>query len=95
MYCVKPAIRPCGGPRLTGRDSWSLFRPRKNFVRIEPRLEKSTELETRLEAAGLDMMDYDSRWGRYRINLQAGDLDKHKELITEITEAAYKVMTGD
>ncbi len=74
---------------------FTLFRPRKNFVRIEPRLEKSPELETRLEAAGLDMMDYDSRWGRYRINLQAGDLDKHKELIGEITEAAYKVMVGD
>lgn len=74
---------------------FTLFRPRKNFVRIEPRLEKSTELETRLESAGLDMMDYDSRWSRYRINLQAGDLEKNRDLIAEITQAAYTAMMGD
>ncbi len=38
------------------------------------------------------MMDYDSRWGRYRINLQTGDLDKYKQLIVEITEEEYKPM---
>lgn len=74
---------------------FTLFRPRKNFVRIEPRLEKSPELESKLEAAGLDMMDYDSRWGRYRINLQASDLEKNKDVIAEITAAAYKAMTGE
>ncbi|MCK0538479.1 hypothetical protein [Alcanivorax quisquiliarum] len=67
-----------------------VFRPKKNFMRFEPRLKRSPELEERLEQAGLDLMDYDSRWGRYRIRLQASDLDKHEELFTELIELASK-----
>ena len=44
-----------------------VFRPKKNFLRIEPRLAKSDETQDQLETAGLDVMDYDDRWGRYRI----------------------------
>ncbi len=73
---------------------FTLFRPRKNFVRIEPRLEKSAELDAKLEAAELYIVDYESRTGRYRINLQANDLEKNWDLIAEITEAAYKAMMG-
>ncbi|MEW6426432.1 MAG: hypothetical protein AB1568_00195 [Thermodesulfobacteriota bacterium] len=41
-----------------------IFRPKKGFIRIEPRLKNSTETTERLENAGLDVMDYDSRWGQ-------------------------------
>lgn len=74
---------------------FTLFRPRKGFVRMEPRLAKSAELEERLEAAGLDVMEYDSRWGRYRINMQPGDIEKHKDLLQDIIGQAYKVMSGE
>jgi hypothetical protein len=35
--------------------NFAVFRPKKNFVRIEPRLEKSDETQDRLETAGLDV----------------------------------------
>lgn len=74
---------------------FTLFRPRKAFVRIELKLPRSSELDEKMDAAGLDVMDYDTRWGRYRINLQTEDVEKHKELLQEITRLAYAAMNGD
>ncbi len=66
-----------------------VFRPKKNFLRLEPRLEKSAETQERLENAGLDVMDYDDRWGRYRIRLTPADLDKQQVVITEVLTQAF------
>ena len=65
------------------------FRPKKNFIRFELRLKNTAETQDRLESAGLDVMDYDSRWGYYRIRLQPGDIDKHKDILTEVIAEAY------
>jgi len=72
-------------------NNFVVFRPKKGFIRFEPRLKKSIEIQERLESAGLDVMDYDSRWGRYRIRLQPGDVEKNKEILTEIIAEAYNV----
>lgn len=65
------------------------FRPRKNAIRIEPRLTRSDAVEQKIESAGLDVMDYDNRWGRYRIRLGKGDVKKHAAVLRELFEAAY------
>jgi hypothetical protein len=65
------------------------FRPKKSFIRFEPRLANSPETQDRLEAAGLVLMDYDKRWGRYRIKLEPGDVEKHKPILQEIMAEAY------
>jgi hypothetical protein len=49
-----------------------IFRPQKAAIRVEPRLAKTEATESVVEAAGLDVMDYDTRWERYRIRLQKG-----------------------
>lgn len=67
-----------------------VFRPKKNFLRFEPRLENTTDMHERLEQSGLDVMDYDKRWGRYRIRLQPGDLDKHARVLEEVIADAYR-----
>src|SRR5439155_9484549 len=54
-----------------------VFRPKKDWIRIEPRLPRSDETQAQLEQEGLDLMDYDTRWGRYRLNLAKGDVQKH------------------
>lgn len=66
-----------------------VFRPKKEFIRFEVRLKNSAETQERLESAGLDVMDYDNRWGYYRIRLQSGDLDKHKQILSEVITEAY------
>lgn len=69
------------------------FRPQKSALRIEPRLEKSAAMEERLDVEGLDVMEYDTRWGRYRIRLGKGDIKSHEEFITELLKTAYEEAT--
>jgi predicted transport protein len=66
-----------------------VFRPKKGFLRIEPRLPKSDEMQEQLESAGLDVMDYDERWGRYRIRLTPGDMKKQTDVITQVLTQAF------
>jgi hypothetical protein len=35
-------------------------------------------------------MDYQMRWGQYRIRLTAEDISKHEPFLTELIEEAYK-----
>ncbi|GAB4372073.1 MAG: hypothetical protein Kow0042_15200 [Calditrichia bacterium] len=44
--------------------------PKKGFIRFEPGLKNLVETTEKLENAGLDFMDYDTRWRRYRIRLR-------------------------
>jgi hypothetical protein len=70
------------------------FRPQKNAIRVEPRLPKTEATEAKVETAGLDVMDYDNRWGRYRIRLQKGDVKKQADVLHQLLEAAYKESGG-
>ena len=65
------------------------FRPKKGFMRFEPRLPDSPEMQVRCETAGLDLMAYDKRWGRYRIRLQPSDIERSKRILEEIISEAY------
>lgn len=67
-----------------------VFRPKKSFIRFEPRLSDSPQMQERLDAAGLDVMDYDKRWGRYRIRLQPSDIEKNKKILEEIISEAFR-----
>ncbi|MCA6408355.1 MAG: hypothetical protein IM575_04460 [Cytophagales bacterium] len=62
-------------------DNFAICRPKKNYMRIELRIPKSTEMDTIIEKSALEEMDYDSRWGRYRIRLNKGDIKKHHDVI--------------
>ncbi len=72
-------------------DNFVIFRPKKDWIRIEPRLKRSEATQERLESSGLDVMDYDERWGRYRIRIGAGDISKHQALLSELLKEAYEV----
>ncbi|HLG13809.1 MAG TPA: hypothetical protein VJH03_04675 [Blastocatellia bacterium] len=69
-------------------NNFVIFRPQRAAIRVEPRLEKTEATESLV--AGLDVMDYDSRWGRYRIRLQKGEVKKHAEILRQLLEASYK-----
>jgi len=71
-------------------NNFVIFRPQKNAIRIEPRLKKGEATEQRIEAAGLDVMDYDNKWGRYRLRLGRGDVKKHAEVLKQLFEGAYR-----
>jgi hypothetical protein len=65
------------------------FRPLKDWVRIEIKLERSDETQAQLEEAGIDVMDYNERWGQYRIRLTRPDLTKNKDLLLDLMSRAH------
>jgi hypothetical protein len=70
-------------------NNFVIFRPKKDWLRLEIRLDRSDEMQGQLEQSGLDVMDYDARWGRYRIRLSKGDITKHKEVLVSLLTKAY------
>ncbi|HET7696136.1 MAG TPA: hypothetical protein VFK57_10540 [Vicinamibacterales bacterium] len=75
-------------------NNFVVFRPAKTFIRFEPRLERSDAMQQQLESAGLDVMDYDERWGRYRIRLTPDDLQKHRQVIESVIGESFEASTG-
>ena len=69
-------------------NTYVVFRPQKVGLLLEVRLERSDETQAQLDATGLDLMDYDSRWGHYRIRLSKADLAKHKDLLISLMDKA-------
>jgi predicted transport protein len=70
-------------------NNFAIFRPKKDWLRLEIRLDRSEETQAQLDEAGLDVMDYDARWGHYRIRLAKGDVAKHKSFLAALLEKAY------
>ncbi|MFH0854534.1 MAG: hypothetical protein V1891_03510 [bacterium] len=70
-------------------DNFVIFRPKKSNTTMEIRLEQSTETDKLIEDAGLDLMEYDNKWNRYRIRVSKQDLSKNKELIVNLLKMAY------
>jgi predicted transport protein len=71
-------------------NNFVILRPKKDWLRLEVRLDRSDETQAQLDASGLDVMDYDSRWGKYRIRLAQGDTTKHKEFLAELMTRAFR-----
>ena len=69
-------------------DNFVVFRPKKMHLNFEPRLKQADEIDKKLEEAGLDLLEYDRRWGRYRVRLAKGDVKKHRELLAELMKSA-------
>jgi len=72
-------------------NNFFIIRPKKGFIRFEPRLKNTEETTEKLESAGLDVMDYDNRSGRYRIRLKSEEVKKYQAILTEIIKEAFDV----
>lgn len=74
-------------------NNFVLFKPKKKFLRVAIRMNKSEEIKAKIEEKGLDLIDY-TKQGRYRFRLFKNDLDKHADFIKELLEQSYKEMMG-
>jgi hypothetical protein len=69
-------------------NNFAQFRAKKSNLRLELRLKETPETTKELEESGLDLMDYDKRWGRYRIRLDGPALKSHRDLLTRLMKQA-------
>jgi predicted transport protein len=65
------------------------FRPKKNFLTFEPKVPESEELNKLIEEAGLDTLEYNKRWGHYRLRLTAEDVASKAAVLKKLITAAY------
>ena len=70
-------------------NNFLIFRPQKLALRVEVRLPQSQEVEASIETAGLDVMDYDKRWGRYRLRIGKGEVQKCAEVLSTLAMQAF------
>ena len=63
---------------------------RKKYIILELRLSQSDEIQNNLEEAGLDVMDYLKRWGRYRLRLTKQEIQENREMLIEMMQKAYE-----
>lgn len=75
-------------------NNFALFRPKKNSLRAEIRLKSSLDVDRQLEEAAIDVMDYDQRWGAYRVRVTKNDIKKHSELLLQLLKRAYGLELG-
>ena len=69
-------------------NNFVVFKPKKKFIRFEPKLKKNEELEDKINDTGLDLIDY-TKSGRYRIRLVKNDIENNVELLKELMHQAY------
>lgn len=70
------------------------FRPRKHHVVLELKIPRSEELSERCEAAGIEVLAYRARWGQYRVQITAEDLETNRDLLRELVTQARSTYGG-
>jgi len=70
-------------------NNFVIFRAKKQHLRLEVRLKPSDEIQKILDDAELDVMDYDKRWGRYRIRLTRREVERKRDVLADLMRMAY------
>ena len=69
--------------------NFAICKPQRNALKLEIRLPKDEENDELVESSGLDYLDYDKRWGSYKIKLSKKDIAENKELLSTLLKKAY------
>jgi hypothetical protein len=72
-----------------------VLKPKKQMVVAEIRLDRSNEIDELIENAGLDVMPYIPRWGRYRIRVYPSDLAKNRDVLLDIFGRAFGISRNE
>jgi hypothetical protein len=76
-------------------DNFVSFLPRKNHTILEFRILRSEEIDTQLEIAEIEVLEYKNRRGRYRVRITPETLENHSDLILELIKRAHGSYSED
>jgi len=62
---------------------------KNNNLKFSVRIPKSDEIDEKIENAGLDILEYDDKWNRYRIKIKKDELEKKKEILLELFKISF------
>jgi predicted transport protein len=66
------------------------FRSKKSTITLEIRLPRTDDIDAKIEHAGLDALEYNARWGVYRLRLAAADVKGKAKVLRELLGLAYE-----
>ena len=71
------------------------FRPRKTRLNLEMKIARSQEVDQLIDDAGLETLEYDTRWKSYRLSLSKSDIAAHETPLETMIKLAYDQRGGD
>lgn len=74
---------------------FALCHPRKNVMTLDICMPQSPEMDERVEKSGITLIDYNARYRKYRIRLTAPEITKHRDLLKDMLQAAYRLRNND
>jgi hypothetical protein len=66
------------------------FRPKKSTITFEVHLPQTDDIDAKIDQAGLETLEYNTRWGFYRLRLIPADTESKSETLHELTTLAYE-----
>ncbi len=75
-------------------NNYVAFRPKKSFVVFEPKLPRSDEVDAMLDTAGVETLEYSTRWANYRIRVTDKDFKEHEDLFRHLINEARNQREG-
>ena len=71
-------------------DNFVSFVPKKQNMRLRIKLKETEEISTMIDNTDLNALDYNKRYGQYRLSLKKNDLCNHREKLKELMEMSFK-----
>lgn len=66
------------------------FRPKKSTINLEIKLPKTEDVDAKIDQAGLETLEYSSRWGQYRLRLSVSDVKTKTDVLRDLMRLAYE-----
>lgn len=65
------------------------FRPKKNQLNFELKLPQTDDVDSKIDDAGLDTLEYNKRGGLYSLRLTKDDIKSKNNILKELSQLAY------
>ncbi len=80
------------GFTVEGRSlNFAVCKPQKNGMRLEIKLPQTEEIDQKISDSDIDILDYDKRWGSYRLKLTDNDVENKSEVLTSLLNQAFEL----
>ena len=70
--------------------NFAICMAQRSALRLNIYLPQAEEIDQQIESSGINFLNYDRQYEAYRLRLQAGDIEKHRELLASLLKLAYK-----
>jgi predicted transport protein len=66
------------------------FRPKKSHLNLELKMPQTDDVDTKIEDAGIETLEYNKRWGNYRLRLSKEQVKSKADTLRELMQLAYE-----